>query len=168
MRAFCNPTFDGDDVKRILLRVLAAVIFVPVLAFSSFLVWMDFAFNWNPPAMFSQQFPAGKHWNKRETDGAITEILSKNFPSGSLVSDMRSSLSKEGFRDVPPPPPNCVQNKTDVPLGVVFTPCYDHKNQMEYTWSMGLVCGGHIYVKWIPDENGKIIRVEGHEAGVCI
>jgi hypothetical protein len=39
---------------------------------------------------------------------------------------------------------------------------------MEYSWSMGLVCGGHIYIKWMMDENGKIIRVEGHDAGVCI
>jgi hypothetical protein len=155
-------------VKRILFRMLAAFIVVLLVAFCSFLIWMAFAFNWNPPAMFSQQFPVGKHWDRRETDAAITEILNKNFPSGSLVSDMKSSLSREGFRDVSPPPPNCVRRTTDVPVGTTFTPCYDHRNQMEYSWSMGLVCGGHIYVKWTTDERGKIIRVDGHEAGVCI
>jgi hypothetical protein len=160
--------YDGDDVKRILLRTLVAFIVIPLVALCSFLVWMAFAFNWNPPAMFSQQFPVGEHWDRRETDAAITEVLNRNFPSGSLVSDMRLSLSKAGFRDVSPPPSNCVQRTAEAPIGMAFTLCYDHRNQMEYSWSMGLVCGGHIYIKWMMDENGKIIRIEGSEAGACI
>jgi hypothetical protein len=148
--------------------MLVAFILVPLVAFCSFLVWMAFAFNWHPPAMFSQQFATGSHSNRRETDAAITEILNRNFPSGSFVSDMKSSLSKEGFRDAPPPPANCIRRSAELPVGTTFTPCYDHRNQMEYSWSMGLVCGGHIYIKWMMDENGKIIRVEGHDAGVCI
>jgi hypothetical protein len=28
---------------------------------------------------------------------------------------------------------------------------------MEYARSMGLACGGHIYVEWKTDEDGKII-----------
>jgi hypothetical protein len=155
-------------VKRILIRVLIAFIVVPLVGLCSFFVWIAFAFNWHPPAMFSQQFPAGKHWDRRETDAAITEILSRNFPSGSLVSSMKSSLFKEGFRDVTPPPPNCVQRTAEVPVGKTFVPCYDYRNQMEYSWSIGLVCGGHIHVKWTMDESGKLIRIEGHEVGVCI
>jgi hypothetical protein len=33
---------------------------------------------------------------------------------------------------------------------------------------MGLVCGGHIYVEWKTDEDGKIIRVEGHDSSACL
>jgi hypothetical protein len=39
---------------------------------------------------------------------------------------------------------------------------------MEYSWAMGLVCGGHIYVEWMVDDDGKLTRIEGYDAGVCL
>jgi hypothetical protein len=160
--------YQGDDVKRFLLWVLVVCVIVPIVTLSAFLTWMSFAINWKPPEMFSQQFAPGSRFDRSETAAAVTEILNKRFPSGSRVSDLRSALSEEGFRDVPPPPSNCVPSGTEVPVRRVYTPCYDHRNQMEYSWSMGLVCGGHIYVKWTMDEAGNVVRVEGHDASACL
>jgi hypothetical protein len=68
----------------------------------------------------------GNDWrNRTETNAVITEILKKNFPPGFLVSDLKSSLSKEGFRDVPPAPPNCVpqEKEAEVPVRTTYTLC---------------------------------------------
>ena len=157
-------------MRRILLWMLAACVVIPVVAFCSFLVWMSVAFNWHPPKMFLQQFAGENHPNRGEMDAILTEILNKSFPSGSLVSDVKTSLSKEGFREVPPPPPNCVprEKEAEVPLRTTYTRCYDHRNQMEYSWAIGLVCGGHIYVRWTMDEDGKVTRIEGRDSSACL
>jgi hypothetical protein len=86
------------------------------------------------------------------------------------VRDLKSSLSKEGFRDVPPPPSDCVppEKEAEVPLGARYMGCYDNRNQMEYSWAIGLVCGGHIYVKWTTDAEDKAIGIESHGSRACL
>jgi hypothetical protein len=156
-------------MKRVVLWILVCVA-TPVVAFCSFLTWISIAVNWHPPEMFSRQFAGQNHSNREELSTAITEILKKNFPSGTIVSDLKSSLHNEGFRDVPPPPPNCVprDKEAEVPLHTTYTSCYDNRNQMEYSWAIGLVCGDYVYIKWATDEDGKVVRIEGYDNSACL
>lgn len=55
-----------------------------------------------------------------------------------------------------------------MPPRKIFTPCYDTRNHMEYNWTIGLVCAGHIYVKWTPGKDDKIISVGGYGGTGCL
>jgi hypothetical protein len=121
--------------------------------------------------MFAQQFTDEHLWrNRTEMDAVITAILNENFPRGTLVSDLKSSLAKEGFHDVPPAPSDCAprEKMAEVPVGMTFRPCYDHRNQMEYAWAMGIVCGGRMHVGWTMNEVGKVTRIEGFGDSACL
>ena len=139
----------------------------PIAALCTLFAWTCIASNWQPPRMFLQQFAGRNHSNGTETDAAITAILQKNFPSGIAIRDLKSSLSDEGFRYVPPPPPNCVPAEKQAGVRTTYTPCYDNSNRMEYFWTLGFVCREHITVKWSTDEEGKAVRIEGYHSSAC-
>jgi hypothetical protein len=160
----------GDGVKRIVLWILGVCLITPVVVLGSFLGWSFIASNGHPPKMFSPPFANRNRLDPMQLSAAITEILQKNFPSGTDVNDLKSALYKEGFRDLPPPPPDCVprEKEAEVPLGRVYTRCYDNSNRMKYAWAIRFVCTGYIYAKWTTHEDGKVDRIEGDGLIACL
>ena len=143
----------------------------PVIALCSFLAWIFITVNRHPPRMFSQQFVGENRLTGSELNRAISEILKQNFPSGTTLRDLKSSLYKEGLRDRAPPPPNCIppEKEAEVPLRTVYTLCYDNKTQMEYSWSISLfVCSGYINVQWTTDGDGRVDRIKGSGHTACL
>lgn len=165
-----NIAQDSYSLKRVFNLILAFFAIATALALCSAFIWISIANNWHPPRMFSQLFASGGHQNQTVPDAAITEVLQRTFPSGIAVSDLKASLSKEGFQDVPPPPSDCIPSdkEPEVASRTIYTPCYDTRNHMEYRWVIGLICGGHIYVKWLPSDDGKVIRIEGYNSTACL
>lgn len=149
---------------------LATCVVTPVAVLCSLLSWIYITNNWHPPEMFSQLFASRNPVDQVAQDSAITQILQTSFPLGTAVSDLKSSLSKEGFQDIPPPPSDCVppEKEAEVPPLTVHTPCYDGGNQMEYQWMIGGICRAHIYVKWMTGETGKLSRVRGYGSTACL
>ncbi len=127
---------------------LITCVVIPVAAVCSLLIWVYFTNNWHPPEMFSHLFASGDQGDQTAQDKAITQILQRTFPLGTTVGDLKSSLSKEGFQVIPPPPPV--------------------RNQMEYQWMIGGICRAHIYVKWMTAEDGKVSRIQGYGSTACL
>ncbi|RVC60110.1 MAG: hypothetical protein EOS65_18315 [Mesorhizobium sp.] len=126
--------------------------------------------NWHAPEMFSQLFASGNHTDQTAQDSAITQILQTAFPVGTVVSDVKSSLSKEGFQDIPPPPLDCVPpaKEAEVLPRTVHTPCYDVRDQMEYQWMIGGICRAHIFAKWMTGETGRVSQIQGYGSTACL
>lgn len=167
-RGLSVAAYRGDYVKRTVLWMAVACVVAPIAVLCAGVAWILITSNWYPPAMFSQQFAGENHSNEMKTDAAITAILQKNFPSGTAVRDLRSSLSGARFQDVPPPPPDCVPADKQAEARGAYTPCYDNSNQMEYFWTLGFVCRDHITVRWSADEAGNVIRIEGSHSSACL
>jgi hypothetical protein len=150
--------------------ILGVCLITPIVALCLFLAWSSIASNWQPPKMFSPPFANRNRLDPMQLSAAVTEILQKNFPPGTDVNDLKSSLYKEGFRDLPSPPPDCVPHgkEAEVPLGRVYTRCYDNSNRMKYVWTIKWVCSGYIYARWTAHEDGKLDRIEGDGLIACL
>jgi hypothetical protein len=147
--------------------LLALVAALPAALLFAASVWIYFTNNWHPPAQYARLFASGHLTHIGEVDKDITEILNTRFPKGTPVSDLKSALYKEGFRDLPPPEVGCVEPSATAGLQPPITICTHNENTMLYRWAIGLVCGGSIYARWYPDQNSKITGIKGGARTAC-
>ena len=156
---------------RIALWLLAIVVGLPVALLCAASAWIYFATNWHPPEQFVQLFSREHLAHLGEVDATITEMLDREFPTGTSVSDLKSALYKKGFRELPPPPMGCIpsdQRAKELGLHPPYTICPDTHDVMAYRWAIGLVCGGSIYVRWSQDQNSKITSIKGSADTGCL
>jgi hypothetical protein len=158
-------------VVRIALWLLAIIGGIPVALLCAGCVWIYFATNWHPPDQFVQLFSRDHLTHLGEVDATITEILDREFPTGTSVSDLKSGLYKKGFRELPPPPTGCLpsdEKAKELGLHPPYAICPDTHNVMAYRWAIGLVCGASIYVRWSSNQNSQIDRIKGTANTGCL
>lgn len=162
---------EFPSVIRTALLLLAVFLAIPIGILGAIFAWIYFSPNRHPPELFAQQFKSEHLIHPGDVDAEITEILMREFPPGTPVSDLKSALYKKGFRDVPPPPPGCVpsfEKAKELGLRPPYEICPDRRNVMEYGWAIGLVCGGSIYVTWSPDQSSQIRSIKGTARMSCL
>jgi hypothetical protein len=125
--------------------------------------------NHHPPKIFEGQISDGQAWRDPEhASRKLTALLEQKFPTGTTDSVLKSELLGQGFKFLPPPPPNCLPPGQSAPVGVVFTPCFDPTNKLKYEWSDGFVCGDSLLVTWSTNGRGESTRIEAHYRKTCL
>lgn len=128
--------------------------------------------NTRPPPIAKDQL-VGMDWRTgKEASERLTAFLHQKFPPGSSVSELRSTLLNQGFKQPPPPSPrpDCLPPGQAAPIGKTVTPCptdYDRSKVLEYSWGDG-VCVQHITVKWSAGDNETIKGVDAIYYSYCL
>jgi hypothetical protein len=145
----------------IVLRPEAAIIMVAVLVYPLF-------GTTHPPPMFEADL-AGM-WNKwDEASRKITARLQEQFPAGMTEAVLKSTLIKQGFKPLPPPPADCVPAGQQMPVGKTYRPCptSDPSKTLTYRWGGG-VCTSTISVRWETNSDKAITKVTGGYNAACL
>jgi hypothetical protein len=131
-------------------------------------------FNNSKPPPIAQGVITKEDWPRFEAASKkLTEALQLKFPVGSSEEALKSVLLAQGFRNIEPPPSNCISPGQAVPVGVTFTRCLtpqqeeQRKRTLVYEWGNG-VCGEKIFVIWSSNDLGALNDVKGHYSGVCL
>jgi len=125
--------------------------------------------NHHPPKIVEGQFSDGEARRNPEHAGRkLTALLEQKFPTGTSDSVLKSELLGQGFKFLPPPPPNCLPPGQSAPVGVVFTRCFDPTNKLKYEWGDGFVCSNSLLVTWSTNGRGEITRIEAHYRETCL
>jgi len=95
-------------------------------------------------------------------------LLQQKFPAGTSEAALKSTLRRQGFKPLPPPPADCLRRGETQQIGRVYIPCYDPTNQLEYSWNAGFVCGETLRVAWTTDGAGGIADVRGSYDAGCL
>ncbi len=123
--------------------------------------------NTRPPRIAKDQL-VGMNWSTgKEASERLTASFHRKFPTGSSVSELRSTLLSQGFE--PPPPANCLPPGQLAPSGKIFVPCppYDRSKVLEYHWGDG-ICVNGITVKWSIGNKETIKEVDAIYYGYCL
>jgi hypothetical protein len=111
------------------------------------------------------------HWEAASKK--LTAVLEQWFPVGSGEAALRSTLLKQGFKAIPPPPASCIPPGQSPPIGVVYRTCLTPdqterlKRTLKYEWGGG-VCAEFVQVEWSADDRGEIIKVNGSYFSACL
>jgi hypothetical protein len=116
-----------------------------------------FGNNWAPPEMFASQLHDKKYPTRAALRTALTAILLEQFPISAPVSQVKSSLYSQGFREVASSP-ECNPDRTVCAL----------RSDMRYLWAVGPVCGADIDVQWTIDEDARIVGIRANYYSACL
>jgi hypothetical protein len=121
-----------------------------------------------PPPIAEGQITDGDWRNWEGGSGKLTAVLERTFPAGTSEHVLKSTLLGQGFKPLPPPPPNCLPPGQFGPPGKVYVPCYDATKILKYVWGRGMVCSEEVVVHWSTDSEGKITSIKGGYHGACL
>jgi hypothetical protein len=121
-----------------------------------------------PPQIAEGLIPESGKVDREEIDRKLTAVLEQHFPAGTSEHALTTILLAQGFQPMPPPPSNCVPQGQRMPVGVVYSQCYDPTNTLKYRWNRGLVCGETITVKWQRDDRMQIAQLKGYYDLACL
>ncbi|HUI96948.1 MAG TPA: hypothetical protein VLX44_14410 [Xanthobacteraceae bacterium] len=142
--------------------VVAAALFprtvlVPVLVG---LFWVTTLFhNTTPPPIAEGVVLTGDPTRIMEVGARLTTVLQQKFPVGTSESVLKSTLSRQGFKPVPPPA-SCLMPMATLPAAEC--------KQLKYEWGDGLVCAATMWVAWTTDDKGGIASVRGSYFSACL
>jgi hypothetical protein len=143
----------------------AKVLVPPLFA----LYWVSTLFhNTKPPPIAEGIVLVSDPTRFAEVSARLSSVLQQKFPAGTSEAVLKSTLQRQGFKPIPPPPADCVRPGVTPPIGRVFVQCYDATNQLRYEWGDGLVCGATVAVAWTTDGKGGVASVRGSYYSACL
>lgn len=126
--------------------------------------------NHHPPPL-AQGVITDNDWLKWDQGSRkFTAALNKRFPPGTPESEVRTVLDSQGFKNLPPPAPDCIPEGQTPPIGRSYTTCPPDdrwKRTMDYRWG-GLPCDQSLSATWFVEKRGRVVRLEGHYGGGCL
>ncbi|MGA9300526.1 MAG: hypothetical protein WA832_07225 [Bradyrhizobium sp.] len=124
--------------------------------------------NTKPPSLFEADI-AGMWTKWYEAGRKITAHLQQQFPAGTTEATLKSALTRQGFKPLPPPPADCVPSGVQIPIGKIYTSCptRDPSKTLVYEWSGG-VCTSTVSVRWETDVGETITQVNGNYYAACL
>ena len=125
--------------------------------------------NTRPPPIAQDQL-AGMDWRtEKEASKRLTTLLHQRFPAGSSEVELRSTLLSQGFKQPPPPRPDCVPPGQTGPIGMSMTHCptYDRSKVLEYSWG-NVACSQSISVLWSTGGSETINGVDARYHMGCL
>jgi hypothetical protein len=152
------------------IRIVSGIFAILAVAFGALAfinpegAWLLFAIligplvsNTRPPPMLEDQLAHTDLRNRDKISQKLTAFLKLKFPAGTAETSLKSSLSEQGFKSLPPPPANCVPADKEATAQVPYSPCptYDRSKILQYGWGYG-VCGSTITVSWKIDDHREL------------
>jgi hypothetical protein len=125
-------------------------------------------FNHRPPQIAQGVVFTNDPRSYEDVSARLSTVLQQTFPVGTGEAALKSTLLRQGFRPLPPPPPNCLKPGESPRVGAVYVDCYDPTHELRYDWGDGAVCGNTISVVWTTDGNGGLKDVRGFYHSACL
>jgi hypothetical protein len=171
------PTRPPPQALRIARWIFAIVALIPI-SVALVVGWWLFSLNWHPPRMVAGEVAVDNRRDRKEVSRDFTALLQQKFPVGTDEFLLKSQLFAQGFaRPTGSGPADCQPPVQVEPIGMVRVTCSYPINVLEYHWTVGLICGSTLSVKWATDdrakvpgmpERPKIVRVAGEYSSVCL
>lgn len=105
------------------------------------------------------------HWDRGSTK--FSTVLVQRFPLGTSESDLRTALSKQGFKPAWRCPGGPYVHKLPNGDSESCTEPWNPDQSLVYSWG-GLPCTETLSVWWSADRKGRIAHIEGHYGGACL
>jgi hypothetical protein len=157
--------------------IFAIVALIPI-GIGLVVSWYLLSLNWHPPQMVAGQIADDDWRDRNEVSQKFTALLQQKFPVGTGEFLLKSWLFAQGFaRPTESGRADCQPPVQVEPIGMVRVTCSYPINVLEYHWTVGLICGSTLSVKWSTDdpakvpgmpERPKIARIAGGYYSACL
>jgi hypothetical protein len=104
----------------------------------------------------------------------FTAAVQQRFALGTLESDLKEILFREGFSLDEKSPATCLRPGQYPRVGELSVNCPDWdphwnpRNRLSYWWARNAACSDEIVVLWSTDNQGAITYIEGRFDGGCL